>query len=216
VNPQQPAIFEHCSFRDVRFETARATRATLASSRFVECQLQRCYFGPATLDLRGVAFRGCKLTDVTFMLGKLAAADFSGTELVDVYFRRADLTSASFRDTTLKRVSFEQATLLNADFTGCRLIQGDFWGEPPWQDAIVADEVRYSFAIIEQPFDRIDQLLESKAYLPSEREHLLTLRKWLDSWVTDRSAVMLAYRELDKLFDRATFTWLLKQLRGAA
>lgn len=216
VGPQRPGVFKACKFRDTRFEAERATRATLAHSLFADCELHGCHFGPATLDLQSVAFRDCKLRDVTFMLGKLAAADFSGSELVNVYFRRANLSDASFRGATLQRVSFERATLTSADFTGCRLVEGDFWGEPPWHDATVPDDLRYAFAIIDHPIQRIDELRHHTAYSDSERNHLATLRNWLVGWRADSSSVLLAYRELDTLFDWATFVWLLKQLRGAA
>lgn len=215
MGPQSPARFEGCTFRKVHFEAVKGKHASLASSAFIGCELRDCYFGPATLDLQAVTFRDCKLEDVTFMLGKLIAADFSGFRLTDVYFRRADLSGASFRDTTLKRVSFERASLTNADFTGCQLVQGDFWGEPPWHDATVPDEIRYSFAIIDDPLQRVDQLLGSTAYSASDRENLLTLREWLSNWANNSPSAMIAYRELNEVFDRETFVWLLKQLRGA-
>lgn len=216
VNPVRPAVFEHCTFRNVRFEAAKASRASLAGSRFLDCSFESCYFGPATLDLRNTAFLASSLKHVVFMLGKLAASDFSDSHLKDVAFRSADLTGSSFRRTKLTRVSFERATLQQADFTDCTLVQGDFWGEPPWDGAIVDDDIRYSFAIIEAPLQRIEQLLSAATYSVAERERFVALREWLLRTFSGVSVVMLHHRELRQLFDKATFVWLLKQLKGAA
>ena len=215
LNPVRPAVFEHCSFTDVKFEAARGAKASLAGTRFSHCELDNCYFGPATLDLRGTSFAGCKLDGVTFMLGKLAGSDFSGAVLKNVALRRADLTGASFRGATLKRVSFERATLLEADFTDCTVLQGDFWGEPPWDGAIVSDDIRYSFAIVKTPVLVIEQLLELHDYSVSQRQHLHQLRDWLLGWAPNSPEVMIAHRELANVFDKDNFIWLLKQLKGA-
>jgi hypothetical protein len=188
----------------------------MAGSRFSNCDLDNCYFGPATLDLRNTSFAGSKLLDVTFMLGKLAAADFTGAQLKKVTFRRADLTGASFRQATLRRVSFERATLRNADFTGCRLIQGDFWGEIPWDDAIVEDEIRYSFGRVVAPLRVIETLLASREYTNEQCEHFGRLRDWLLGWASQSPEVTLSYDDLTEVFDKATFVWLLKQLNSGS
>lgn len=180
----------------------------------MNCELSNCYFGPATLDLRGVVFSGSKLKDVTFMLGKLRHADFTNAVLDNVVLRKSDLTGASFRAATLKRVCFERASLQGADFSDCTLVDGDFWGEPPWDGATVPDHVRYSFAVISEPIRRIDVLLRSPELSAIQREHLLRLHEWLMGWAADRPEVLIAHRELSTVFDFPTFAWLLKQLKG--
>lgn len=215
VNAAGVRRFERCTFVDIRFEMSPGQKGSLAGSEFAECSFRRCYFGPATLDLSRTSFRGSDLRDVEFMLGRLSHSSFAEARLRNVTFRSARLLSASFQGATLQRVSFERATLTGADFMDVRLLNGDFWGEPPWHDALVPDEVRYSFGIVRDLLARLDQALASDLFSADERSRIQAIRDWVGEWDPKGPEAMLLYREVSHLVDLPLFVRLLKHLKGA-
>jgi hypothetical protein len=215
-DPTGPLHFLDSSFRGVRFEAGGGGVHSLAGSSFTDCRFEQCYFGPATLDLSDVSFAGATLVDVEFMLGKLAGSSFEAAELRNVTFRRANLTGASFRGALLSRVCFEKATLNQADFTGCRFVDADFWGEPPWAGAIVDDAVRYSFGVVHDPVCAIGKLLRSGKYTADQTSNFERLQGWLRDWAPEGQPVMLLHRELADHFNLPTFAWMLRELKAPA
>lgn len=213
VNAAGVGRFERCTFVDVRFEMLPGQKGTLAGSEFAECSFRQCYFGPATLDLSRTSFRGSELRDVEFMLGRLSHSSFAGAHLRNVTFRSARLMNASFKGATLRRVSFERATLTGADFTDVQLIQGDFWGEPPWHDALVTDEVRYSFGIVRDLLGRLNQAAVSDLFSADERPRIQAVRDWVGEWAPQGPEAMLLYREVSRFIDKPLFVRLLKHLK---
>jgi uncharacterized protein YjbI with pentapeptide repeats len=127
--------FEGCSFAGAWIGAGPGKKISFEGASFADCRLTDVILGPRTLDLRGASFRGARLEEVTFRMGRLEGASFARADLKDVYFRSALLTGADFRGARLCRVSFEKASLDGIDLTGAKLDQMDFWGH----DDLVAD-----------------------------------------------------------------------------
>ncbi len=205
--------FRRCLFREVRFECKGTQKRSFANCDFSGSVLRDCYFGPATLNLAGASFESADLRDVTFMLGRLAGARFKDAKLKDVALRSAVLHRADFRGATLDRTSLEKADLRDADFTDAIFHQMDFWGEPDYTGATIADELRYRFGIVTQPYQRLQQLLNRNVLTESDDQTARTLLDRIPSFKGVPEG-MINYDELGAGIELASFVRVLKALKN--
>jgi uncharacterized protein YjbI with pentapeptide repeats len=120
--------FDHCAFRNVRFNCA-----VLTDVAFTNCTFTACTFFDARLTrckLVGSTFDRC-----TFELLEVDGGDWSFTELPQavlgsatfkgVRMREVDLTGAKCQGSVLRDVDLSGARLRGADFTSCDLRGSD-------------------------------------------------------------------------------------------
>ena len=179
--------FRRCGLRKAQIVAEKAKKVSFRMASFDEAVLVDAELGPRTLDLTQTTFRNATLSEVTFNMPKLEEADFTGASLKDVYFRNGLLRGASFRNARLARVSFERASLEGADFTGASFQEMDYWGEPNWEGAIIADDLRYQYGELAEPRRKVEALIERGDLGPEATEALRRLR--------ERYAVNLSYPE---------------------
>ncbi|MEV4105379.1 pentapeptide repeat-containing protein [Nonomuraea sp. NPDC049649] len=122
------AVFEECSFGNVRFNVSVHENAA-----FVACSFRSCSFFDAS-------FTGCKLTGSTFAgctfgllkadggdwsFTSLAGADLRGSTFDGVRLREADLSGANLEGAALRRCDLTGAALRQTDLTSCDLRGSD-------------------------------------------------------------------------------------------
>lgn len=204
--------FRRCTFRDVRFECTGTQKRSFANCNFAGSVFRDCYLGPATLDLAGASFESADLRDVTFMLGRLSGASFRNATLEDVALRSAVLHHADFRGATLHRTSLEKADLRDADFGNATFRQMDFWGEPDYTGARIADELRYRFGVVEHPYERLQQLLNRGLVAEPDDRTARTLLDRIPSFAGVPEG-MINYDEVGSGIELTSFVRVLKALK---
>jgi uncharacterized protein YjbI with pentapeptide repeats len=115
------ATFRGCTFANGRMEAAPGVKVSFEGASFERCSLTQMMIGPRTLDLRGVSFRGARMKQVIFRMGRLDGACFAEAHMDGVILRSAQLTGADFSDSSLSSCVLEKAALDGADLTGARL-----------------------------------------------------------------------------------------------
>lgn len=204
--------FDRCTLRKVRITAEKAKKVSFRGASFAGALFDDAWLGPRTLDLSGTIYTGAKLRDVTFMLGRLDGADFSGAKLVDVYFRSGELSGTSFRNASLTRVSFEKAVLAGADFTDSEFDEMEHWGEPNFDGAIISDELRYQYGIVNEPLRKIDALIARSDLGEAATAALRRLRTNYADFLS-APAAMLIGAEMDDAVPRDLFPTILKALK---
>lgn len=209
----EDASFRGCILERVHIEAVKATKVSFRNANFDGARLSDAYLGPRTCDLTSSSYRAANLTNVTFMLPRLEAADFSEAVLADVYFRSGRLAGTSFRGARLTRVSFEQASLVGADFTGATFDQMALWGEPDYEGAVIEDRLRYRFGLVKQPRRRVDALIASGALGDEATAALCRLRDEFAELLSHPEA-MLIDDELRSAVASDLFPTILRALKA--
>jgi len=174
-----------------------------------------CEFGPRTLDLAEAQFVDCQLVSTSFILASLPNARFERSTLRDVRFRNGKLVNALFSQSTLERVCFEGATLTGASFVGCQFVDAGYWGEPPWHDAIVPDEVRFSFGLVREPAATVARLVRSGGFSAEEAAALQPLIPWIQGWAAEVPEAMIRFDEVGDLVSFPMFVKLMRRIKDA-
>jgi len=207
--------FDRCTLKHVSIIAGKGKKASFRSASFREALLDDVTLGPRTLDLSATDFRKAKLTNVTFMMGKLHDSDFSEAWLADVLFRSAELNDARFCGTSLTRVSFEKATLAGADFSDARFNHMEQWGEPDFSGARISDDLKYRFGIVREPLRRIAALSSNGSF---SAEEVVVLRRFLErnrTFLSNREIMLIGSEYSDEI-DPQLFIKMMKALKDEA
>ncbi|GAA0926599.1 MULTISPECIES: pentapeptide repeat-containing protein [Streptomyces violaceusniger group] len=113
------AVFDHCTFRGVRFNVSQHTAAA-----FTNCTFSHCVF----FDTR---FTDCKLVgslfqQCTFSLFQVSGGDWSFVGLPGADLRRASLRSVRMREADLTGARLEDANVTETDLSGAQLHSANF------------------------------------------------------------------------------------------
>jgi uncharacterized protein YjbI with pentapeptide repeats len=204
--------FEGCVLKKVTIEAKRPR--SFVGADFSRCEIHDSSFGRATLDLSRSVFRGAVLKGVEFILGRLGGASFEDARLSDTLLRRSVLDQASFRGAVLKRVSFERASLQGTDFREAHFDQMEHWGEPNFDGAVIADDLRYRYGIVGEPLRRLDLVLDGGEFSTAERQALKAFRSAVADFVGNGRPVMLIASEFAHVIPEELFVRVLKQMKS--
>lgn len=206
------ASFRGCLLKKVEIRCSPGRKVSWRGVSFENARLEYVTLGPRTLDLSDACFKGARLKNVEFRLGKLPGADFERAQLKDVALRQAWLERVRFCGARIHKVSFEEARLVGADFTGAEFFHQDWWGEPDYTGAIISDELRYQFGEVSQALPKIERLIETQELSPEITQGLLGMverhRDFLSS-----PEVLLVDREFSDFLNRQQFVQVLKALK---
>ncbi|MBB5872447.1 uncharacterized protein YjbI with pentapeptide repeats [Allocatelliglobosispora scoriae] len=128
------AVFEECTFGNVKFNASRHT-----DSAFLRCTFKRC-------NLFEAEFVGCKLVGSSFTESAvrpmritggdwsfvgLAGADLRGVTITGTRMREVDLTAANCTDAVIVDTDLSGGQLHSAKFGGCDLRGSDLTALDP-------------------------------------------------------------------------------------
>ncbi len=211
INPlADGASFRSTVLRNVKVTAEPGKRGCMRSAVFDGALIEDADIGPTTLDLSAASFREARLVRVTFRMGALAGARFDRASLTDVMLRGANLRGASFREATLERTNLERAVLERADFSDAKFREMEKWGEPDYTGATIADDLRYRFAVVRDPVQRLEAVLRSGRWTEPEKEAIQHFVQKVHAFGANAPEVMLIEREFADVIPPDLFRRVVK------
>lgn len=207
--------FRNCVLNNIRIANESGHTTTWENADFSEATISNSFFGPRTLILQGVVFRGAIIRDSKFSMANLQRSDFSRAILSNVELRNADLTSARFVGASLESVCLEKSRLKDTDFTNVQMTKMENWGEPDFTGAMIADDVRYRFAIVANPITSLQRAIEQIDATREERQRGEAFVDAVRTFADDASDAMLIYDEYADVLDLALFVRIVKAAKIA-
>ncbi|MFF3263556.1 pentapeptide repeat-containing protein [Streptomyces sp. NPDC002932] len=113
------AVFDHCTFRGVRFNVSRHSGAAFTNCTFSHCVFFDTRF--ADCKLVGSLFQQC-----TFSLFEVSGGDWSFVGLPGADLRKASLRSVRMREADLTGARLEGADVTDVDLSGAQLHSANF------------------------------------------------------------------------------------------
>ena len=145
------AVFEECTFRDVRLNASVHEASAFLNCTFVNCNLFDAGF--TGCKLVGSRFERCstrllRVVDGDWSFVALRGADLRSVTLTGVRMREADLTGARFDGATVTGVDLSGSSLSRTSWIGCDLRGSDLSSLDPGQAQLRGAIVSWEQAVV--------------------------------------------------------------------